>query len=279
MSFRGFTTPDMVSVSGPWATEGHPERLALLALSSMAGMVRFVDGVHSDVLAVLTDDERARLGLLTDGLVSRDDRHDNRARVAYYTLVAHQYLHGNTPAGVAIAEVRAVLYPENLNIVRASYRESAGMAAARIAQLTPERTQVLADIPVQGGNLLQVVQEWNRLGLELGDLQNQRVTPLKTPDERLKRRTVRARWIRTVKTMMGSLELEAQDSAGARRILERVAGIQAEVRRRTRASNGNATDGTPPGDDDNELDDIDDELGAEPGEELEAPPASAIERR
>jgi hypothetical protein len=275
MSFRGFTTPDMVSVSGPWATEGHPERLALLALSSMAGMVRFVDGVHSDVLAVLTDDERARLGLLTDGLVSRDDRHDNRARVGYYTLVAHQYLHGNTPAGVAIAEVRTVLYPENLNIVRASYRESAGMAAARIAQLTPERTQVLADIPVQGGNLLQVVQEWNRLGLELGDLQNQRVTPLKTPDERLKRRTVRARWIRTVKTMMGSLELEAQDSAGARRILERVAGIQAEVRRRTRASNGNATDGTPPGDDDDELDDIDDE----PGAELEAPPASAIERR
>lgn len=255
--------PDMASVSGPWATPDHPERLVLLSLPSMSGMVRFVDAAHNDVIAVLSDDERERLGLLTASLEVRDFRHDNVARGGYFTLVAHEYLHAGTPQARAIADVRVALYPDNLSIVRASYRESAGMAAARAAQLTPERSQVLADIPVQGGTLLDVVQEWNRVGLEMGDLQNQRVTPLKTPEERQRRRTVRARWIRTVKSMMSSLEFEAEESADARRILERVAGIQAEVRRRWRTSNNNAPGDDAPDGDDEDLDD-DDALDAAP---------------
>lgn len=76
MSFRGFTLLEIMSISTPWVTPEHPERLSLLALLSTAGMIRFIEAVHTDVLGVLTDEERARLGLLRDSASLKNVRHD-----------------------------------------------------------------------------------------------------------------------------------------------------------------------------------------------------------
>lgn len=285
MSFRGFTLPEMVSISAPWATLEHPERLSLQALASTAGMVRFIESVHGNVLAVLTDDERARLGLLRDGASLKNVRHDDLARIIWFSLHAHEYLLGDSPAGRAVTDVRAVLFPDDLHIVRASYRESAGRATARAAQLTDERMLVLGSIPVQGSSLLTLTLEWNQVGLELGEIQDQRVTPSRLPSERNKRRTARDRWIRVIKTVMSSLQLEAEENPEAQRILDRVTGIQAEVRRRLRASSGNAPDGDDDLEDgtsepeDDIDDDIDGEPGAEPGEEHDVLPTPVAESR
>jgi hypothetical protein len=51
------------------------------------------------------------------------------------------------------------------------------------------------------------------------------------------RRTARDRWIRTIKTVIARCSSRPKSTP---RILDRVAGVQAEVRRRLRASNGNA---------------------------------------
>ncbi|HWN70179.1 MAG TPA: hypothetical protein VNM90_21215 [Haliangium sp.] len=244
MSFRGFSFPQMLTVSGPWVTPDHPERLLLLSLLGTVGMVRFVDAVHGDVLAFLSAEERARLGLLTDSAGLKDLRHDTLARIVWYCLLAHEYLHGSTPAGQAVTDLKTVLFPDNLNVVRVGYRESAGRARARASQLTDERREVLTDIPVQGGNLLGLVEEWNRVGVEMGEIQDQRVTPRRSESERSKHRATRSRWVRVVNTLIGSLQLEAEENPAARRILDRVAAIQAEVRRQR------AADGTPDDDDD-----------------------------
>jgi hypothetical protein len=274
MSFRGFTLSEIVSTSTPWVTPEHPERLALQALQSTAGMQRFIESAHADVLAVLTDEERARLGLLRDSAGLKNVRHDDLARIIWFGLRGHEYLLGNTPAGREVTDVRTMMFPDKLNIVRASYRESAGRATARAAQLTNERMLVLADIPVRGSSLLALTLEWNQVGMEMGDVQDQRVTPLRPPSERNKRRTARDRWIRVLKTVMSSLQFEAEEHPEAQRILDRVTGIQAEVRRRVRASNGNAPEDDDGGDDLEDSpgdveDGIDDELGAEPTQAAE----------
>jgi hypothetical protein len=250
MSFRGFTLLEIMSISTPWVTPEHPERLSLQALLSTAGMIRFIESVHADVLAVLTDEERARLGLLRDSASLKNVRHDDLARIIYFCLRAHEVLLGNTPEGNAVTDVRTVMFPDDLNVVRASYRETAARATARTAQLTNERMLVLADVPVRNGNLLPLALEWNQVGQELGNVQDQRVTPLRPSNERNKRRTARYRWIRVIRAVLSSLQLEAEEHPEAQLILDRVAGVQAEVHRRLRASNGNAPDGDDDSDDD-----------------------------
>jgi hypothetical protein len=285
MSFRGFKLLEIMSVSTPWVTPEHPERLSLQGLPSTAGMGRFIESVHGDVLAVLTDEERARLGLLGDSASLNNVRHDDVARIIYFCLRAHEILLGDTPEGRAVADVRTVLFPDDLYIVRASYRESGARATARTAQLTNERMMVLADVPVRNGNLLSLTLEWNQVGQELGNVQDQRVTPLRPSNERNKRRTARYRWIRMIKTVMSALEFEAEEHPEAQRILDRVAGVQAEVRRRLRASNGNAPEDDDDGGDveddlgDDVGDDIDNELDAEIGQEQDALPTPAAESR
>jgi hypothetical protein len=262
--------PEMVTITGPWATPDHPERLLLQAWPSTAGMVRFIESVHADLLAVLSDAERERLGLLRDGASLKNMRHDDLARIIWFCLLAHEYLLGETLAGRAVADVRSAMFPDNLKIVHAGYRESAGRAAARIALLTPERNLVLANIPVQGSNMLNLTFEWNQVGVEMGEIQDQRVTPAPSAGERVTRRNARARWIRALKGMMSTLRFEAEERPEAARILERIAGIQAEVRRRLRAGSG-----APDGDDDVEdgPDEGDDATG-EPGDDHDALPAT-----
>jgi hypothetical protein len=263
----------MVTITGPWATPGDPERLRLESWPGTTGLVRFTDSAHADVLVVLSDDERERMGQLRDGIGLKNLRHDNLARIVWYTLLAHEYLQGDTPAGRDIADVRSALFPDDLKIVHASYRESAGRAAARSALLTSARSLVLANIPVQGSNLLVVTHEWNQVGVEMGALQDQRVTPAKSAGERAIHRNARNRWIRAVNGMISALQLEAQEHPEAERILERIAGIQAEVRRRLR--NG-APDG---GDEPNDEPDGPDDITGEPGDEPAAPAATGAESR
>jgi hypothetical protein len=74
------------------------------------------------------------------------------------------------------------------------------------------------------------------------------VTPLRPSNKRNKRRTARDRWIRVIKTVLSSLQLEAEEHPEAQRILDRVDGVRAEVRRRLRASNGAPEDDDDGGD-------------------------------
>jgi hypothetical protein len=231
MTLNRMTRAEMVSLTEPWVTTGHPERQTLETVLS-AGVVRFMESAHGDVLGTLDGAEAERVSGLSSDLGATNERHDDLARVVHYTLRAHEILNRRQPRGRAVADARAWLFPDDLSIVRAGYRESAGRAAARSSQLTPERQNVLAAIPVQGSNLLELVIEWNQVGAQMGALHDQRATPGQAAAERVGPRPARSRWIRAVKTVLGALEIEAETNPGAQRILERVASLQADVRRR-----------------------------------------------
>jgi hypothetical protein len=266
MSFRQFTIAEMISVTRPWAEAGNPERRVLESMAGSAGLLRFTDAAHFGLLGSLTHAEAERLGVLMYVLDVSNLRHDDLARIIFFTLQAHQYLHRGAPEARAILDTQTVMFPDGLQIVRASYRESAGRAQIRRAQLTEDRQTLLASIPVRGANLLDLTNEWNEVGTQLGTIQDERATPVEGASERPNRRQVRDRWVRAVRAVMTALELEAGDRPEAQRILDRIANIQAEVRRRLRASDGAAGEGGE-----------DDEDAGEPGDAPDEDPADALD--
>lgn len=249
MLLHRFSRPEMVSVTDPWVTPGHPERQVLEALLS-AGVLRFMESAHAGVLGTLNADEGQRQSGLSSDLGGLNDRHDDVARITWFILRAYEILRRREPTGRATSELRAWLFPDDLHIVNAGYRETAGRAVARASQLTPERQNLLAGIPVGEGNLLALVTEWNQVGAQMGAIHDERATPVEV--ERVTPRAARSRWLRAVQTVLNALEIEAETRPEARRILDRIANLQAEVARRLSAG-GNASD--------------DDELAGDPADE------------
>jgi hypothetical protein len=243
MVLHRMTRAEMVSVTEPWVTPGHVERGVLEALLS-AGVIRFMESAHGDVLATLNAAEAARVGGLNSDLGASNERHDDLARIVFFTLRAHEILRRRQPAGRDVAELQAWLFPDDLSIVRAGYRESAGRAAARASQLTPERQNLLAAIPVQENNLLALVLDWNQAGAQMGALHDQRATPGQVAGERVSGREARGRWLRAVKTVLNALEIEAETNPEAQRIIERIGNLQAEVARRLSAGGSTEPDDT-----------------------------------
>jgi len=252
MTLRRYSIGEMASVTQPWVEPGNSERVLLESLPSAAGLVRFAEAAHGQVIASQTDAEAERRGVLLDGLETSNVRHDDVARAIFHYTQAPQYQHRGTPEERAFVDLQSVLFPDGLKIIQASYRDSAAHAEVRITKLTPARIALLTSVPVRGGGtLLDLVNEWNLVAAQMGKLQNDRVTPVEAASERLRFTKVRDRWVRVVKNVLGVLALEADERPDAQRILERVANIQTAVRRRLRAgSDAPANDGDPDGDDD-----------------------------
>ncbi len=87
----------------------------------------------------------------------------------------------------------------------------------RATLLTEEQRALLASIPVQGGTLLDCVNEWNQHAARLGELTNERDTPGRSAAEARISREARNRWIRTVRTMLDVIALEAVERRRASR--------------------------------------------------------------
>lgn len=237
---------EAVSVTEPWVTPAHPERQTLEALLS-GGVIRYMESAHAGVVGALDPAEAERKSGLSSDLGATNERHDDCARITYYTLRAHEILHRGKPTGRAVSDLRTWLFPDDLNIVNAGYRESAGRASVRASQLTPEREALLTAIPVQDSNLHALFVEWNQMGAQMGALHDQRATPGQTAVDRVSSREARGRWLRAVKAVLNALEIEAETNVEARRILDRIANIEAEVARRLRAgaSSGDELDDDP----------------------------------
>jgi hypothetical protein len=251
MALRKFSTGEMVGVTYPWVTPGHPERVLLEGLPGAVGLLPHAESVHGGLLTIRTDTAGDFLSVLGDTLSVFNLQHDDLARVAWYILEAYRYRHRGTPEAVTIANLQAALFPTGLKIVSASYLETAGQAELRRTALTEERRVVLAGIPMQSGTLLDVVTQWNQVGVDMGNVQNQRATPIAGDEERVSSKVLRDRWVRVVRAVLDVLALEATRHPEARRIIERVDNIRAEVKRRLRAGAGNEEpgDGAPDGED------------------------------
>ena len=261
MALRNFTVGEMLSVTEPWVQPGHPERVLLDTVAATAALMRFIVQLHGELIGSQSGVDAARLAGLTGELGQLDGRHDILAKAVAAVLAAYRLYHQGAPIGAVLDALEQALFPDGLQVVRASYRDSAGRGRMRATLLTDEQRMLLSNIPVQGGTLLDWINEWNQVAERIGALSNERDTPASDDAERPVSNDVRNRWIRTVRTVLDVLTLEAQERPELRRIIDRVAQIEAVADRRRRASRGDA-----PGDADGQrADDRDDDLDAEPG--------------
>jgi hypothetical protein len=270
MALKKFTTGEMLNTTAPWVRAGEPERVLLDSVLSTAPLMRLVELAQAELIAAQRDQESVRSATLREILGQTDTRHDMLARVISAILHGHRVYHHGTSLGALLDALYLMLFPDGLQVVTASYRDSAGRAQLREALLTEEQRALLASIPVQGGTLRDWVSEWNQLGEQLGALTNERATPLAGEAERPISLEARNRWIRVVHTVLGVIELEVETRPELQLILDRIATIDAEVERRSRAGSDAPTDG------DAGLDDgPDDDLGAAPAPGNDVIPAPA----
>ncbi len=259
MALKKFTTGEMLNATDPWVRAGDLERAVLDSVVTTAPLMRLVELAHAGLIAAQRGLDIARSASLRDDLGLTDQRHDMLARVVSAILTGHRMYHQGTPLGVLLDALYLLLFPDGLQVIQAGYRDSAGRAQMREALLTEEQLALLASVPVQGGTLRDWVSEWNQLGERLGTLANERATPLASEVEQPLRAEARNHWIRVVHTVLGVIELEVKTRPELQRILDRIATIDAEVERRSRAGGGEPTDG------DDGLDDgPDDDLVAAP---------------
>lgn len=270
MALKKFTIGEMFSVTQPWVEAENPERLLLESLPGMASLMRFVELAHAGLIASQSRAESARLAALTGELGALQGRHATLARFGAGILTAYRGLHGGTDAGASLDRLAGVLFPDGLMVVRAGYLDSGGRAMVRAGILTAEHRALLATIPVQGGTLLDWLDEWNQVALRMGELANRRATPTESATERRDTRKARNHWIRVVHTVRGVIELEVPARPELQRILERIDNIDADVENRIRRASNASGNGSEGGTDDPDgaVDDAND--AAIPEDELTA---------
>jgi hypothetical protein len=272
MALKLFTNGEMLNATAPWVSPGNPERVLLDSITTTAPLMRLVELAYNGLIAAQRDQETVRSASLRDELDITNLRHDMLARVVSAILSGYRLYHQGTPLGALLDLLYLLLFPDGLQVVQAGYRDSAGRAKMRAELLTDEQQGLLAAIPVQGGTLRDWVAEWNQLGERLGTLSNERATPMEGADEQPAMREARHHWIRVVHTVLGVIELEVEAHPELRRILDRIAAIDAEVTRRYRASSGERAGG-----DDERDDPAEPGPAPSPGNGASPAPADAID--
>lgn len=249
MALRNLAVGEMLSLTGPWIDPAHPERVLLDSVPTVAGMLRFIVQWHGALIGSQSGEDAARRAALTDELGQMDDRHDLLATAVSEILAGHRRYHQGSPLGTSLDALDQALFPDGLQIVRASYRDSAGRAEVRATLLTDDQRGLLSGIPVMGGTLLDWVNQWNQQAVRIGELVNQRDTPGRDPAAVRASREARNRWISTVRTMLDVIALEVRERPELQRILDRIAEIEAAADRRRAARAGAPDEGAgEPGD-------------------------------
>jgi hypothetical protein len=242
MAMRTLTVGEMLSVTEPWVQPGHAERVLLDTVAAAAALMRFIVQLHGELIGSQSGADAARIAVLTGELGQLDDRHDILAKASSGVLTAHRLYNQGAPIGEMLDALDQALFPDGLQIVRASYRDSAGRARMRATLLTDDQRALLSSIPVIGGTLLDWINEWNLIAERIGALSNERDTPARDSADVRVHREARNRWIRTVRTVLDVLALEVQERPELQRILDRVVEIEAAADRRRAARGGPSGD-------------------------------------
>ncbi|WP_428262957.1 hypothetical protein [Haliangium sp.] len=234
MALNRFTVAEMVSITGPWIERGHPEHEALMTLPAIAASMPQVEAAHRGLIEAQVNPAQVRLDEIRAEQATFDRAHDNLARFLWDQMNSYRHLHGDQPLGRLIADIQARLFPDGLNVVRYSYRETGGQAALVGARLTDEHKAHLATIPVHPtGTLMEKVEAMATAAARIGVLEDERLALIRPANLRTRATKARSRWIRVVNVVRATIELESEIAEILTLMLARLATLEA-ARRVTR---------------------------------------------
>ncbi|WP_428264866.1 hypothetical protein [Haliangium sp.] len=253
----------MTSLSKTWIEVGHPDRLALEAQPVLAAYLPYVEDVHNELVEVHAASVADRLTDISEQQQQLDVRHDALARGIRSGVQSQIHLSASPEAVAEWREIDERLFPNGLEFVNYSYRETAGHAELFAARLTGPLRERLANTKTAGDaslldaaeNLVQVAREIGALEHERGQSTDRRVTVART----------RGKWTRMVLTLQQIVQTLGVTDQVVLDIMARIDTASQNAERRNRGGD----DGEPVGElPDDETPDTAPPEGDTPGTEL-----------
>ena len=230
MSLQRLKAPEMLALSGPWVTEGHAEREALLSLPEIAVLVPHVEAAHRALQVVQDASAADRMVPLVEALVQVDARHDSYWRAVHHTLQGHIQLalaqHDNERVE-ALSQLWSDLMPRGLSVVSLSYRDEVGEARSVASRFTEDMAALTETIPMHNMTLRDVMTELFRAADELEALEEERVQ-VQREASGVSVIGARRTWIRVIDMMRGMLHVVPSGDATIRAIVARIDAVEAE---------------------------------------------------
>lgn len=220
MSLKKWTTAQMLERSNHWLGTG---RAKLEALDETAGALSLLERAHETLEQTAKSDPEVadEMHKLTLALGQLDLLHDRRVRGIYHMLTGLGEALDDEKMAEALHSLRDTLLPAGINTTLLSYNEQADAAKNASEKLDKEKRALLASVPMpHEESLLDQVQDWLRVGKEIGAMWEQREEAKVRSGGITPSDTVRARnrWIGAVRVLLAALDA-AQLSVEERRAL------------------------------------------------------------
>jgi hypothetical protein len=234
-SLNDISTARMVSISKAWLDPAREQPL-LAALSSGKALLVIIQVAHEGLLATQEQDDpiSREVSSISDKQTRIDRNHDRKIRAVYYLLNGFAEASDDPNQVAALIAARDELLPRGLSATKDSYLDEAGNVELAMKRVSPATKGLLKKLTVPNGNLWNLVEAWFAAGRELGTLEHQKdrlnaSAATSSPGEALRARNA---WIRVVRHVESTLELEgvSDDVAGA--ILHQVRLAEQDAERR-----------------------------------------------
>ena len=233
-SLKEISVARMVSISEAWLDPAR-DRPKLEALGFGKGLLEIIETAHNAILTAHKKDDPAsrEVAAISDKQSRLDKRHDRKIRAVYYILTGLAEASDDPNEVAALMAARDELLPKGIGATKDSYVDEAGnveLAAKRVSSASKGLLKKIATL--RGGTVWGIVEEWFAAGRELGTLEQQKARMEAAPGS-LAGEALRARnmWIRVVKHVESTLELEGVSDEIAAGILQQVRAAEHENER------------------------------------------------
>lgn len=208
MALKNLSTAAMISLTKPWVTEGNGEREILLKFEETGGLLKRVESVQEELLA-MQPRTNERLLSVSEKQGALDLRHDDLVRGIHGFLTSLGFLVEDPRERQALTALRDELLPHGITLIQRSYRDEAGEAALLRARLSASTKKALKAIPLPKGTLADAVNRYLDVGDELGLLEDEKVALGNRNGSPTGASVVAARhrWVRNLNAMMALLDI------------------------------------------------------------------------
>lgn len=235
-SLKEISAARMLSISEAWLDPAR-DRPKLQALSSGKGLLDLIQSAHDGIIATHKKDDPVsrEVSSISEKQARLDKRHDRKIRAVYYILNGLAEASDDPNEVMDLIAARDELLPKGLSATKESYLEEAGYVEIAAKRVSASSKALLKKITLtRGVTLWNLVEQWFAAAREIGTLEHQK-DRLESNQGGSAAEALRARntWIRVVRHLESTLELEgvAEKTAGA--ILNQVRLAEQEADKRS----------------------------------------------
>lgn len=234
-SLKEISAARMLSMSEAWLDSAR-DRPKLQALSSGKGLLDLIQSAHDGLIATHKKDDPVsrEVSSISEKQSRLDKRHDRKIRAVYYLLNGLAEASDDPNEVMDLIAARDELLPDGLSATKESYLEEAGYVEIAAKRVSASSKALLKKITLtRGVTLWTLVEQWFAAARELGTLEHQKdkleANPGGSAAEALRARNT---WIRVVRHVESTLELEGAPANIANAILQQVRLAEQDANKR-----------------------------------------------